>query len=67
MRVTLSYFIEPAPGEIGWKDKYRYSSCGLRFDVNKEDEDQRAFQLRINKLIEAEENEERGKNDSADG
>ena len=64
MRVTLSYFIEPAPGEIGWKDKYRYASCGLRFDVNKEDEDQRAFQLRINKLIEAEENEERGRNDS---
>ena len=29
MRVTLSYFIEPAPGEIGWKDKYRYASCGL--------------------------------------
>ena len=64
MRITLSYFIEPAPGEIGWKDKYRYASCGLRFDVNKEDEDQRAFQLRINKLIEAEENEERGRNDS---
>lgn len=64
MRVTLSYFIEPAPGEIGWKDKYRYASCGLRFDVNNEGEDQRVFQLRINKLIEAEENEERGKNDS---
>lgn len=64
MRITLSYFIEPAPGEIGWKDKYRYASCGLRFDVNVENEDQRAFQLRINKLIEAEENEERGKNDS---
>ena len=56
MRVTLSYFIEPAPGEIGWKDKYRYASCGLRFDVNKEDEDQTTFQSRINKLIEAEEN-----------
>ena len=65
MRVTLSYFIEPAPGEIGWKDKYRYASCGLRFDVNNENEDRRAFQLRINKAIEAEENEERGKNDSA--
>lgn len=64
MRITLSYFIEPAPGEIGWKDKYRYASCGLRFDVNNEGEDQRAFQLRINRLIEAEENEERGRNDS---
>ena len=64
MRVTLSYFIEPAPGEIGWKDKYRYASCGLRFEVNTEAEDQRAFQLRINGAIEAEENEERSKNDS---
>ena len=39
MRITLSYFIEPAPGEIGWKDKYKYASCGLRFDVNNENED----------------------------
>ena len=36
----------------------------MRIAVNQEDEDQRAFQLRINKLIEAEENEERGRNDS---
>lgn len=64
MRITLSYFIEPAPGEIGWKDKYRYANCGLRFDVNNEGEDERAFKLRINKLIEAVENEERGSNDS---
>ena len=64
MRVTLSYFIEPAPGEIGWKDKYRYASCGLRFDVNTENESERAFKSRINSLIEAEENEERSKNDS---
>ena len=64
MRVTLSYFIEPAPGEIGWKDKYRYASCGLRFDVNTENESEIAFTSRINSLIEAEENEERSKNDS---
>lgn len=63
MRITLSYFIEPAPGEIGWKDKYKYASCGLRFDVNNDNEDERNFKLRINKAIEAEENEERGKND----
>ena len=64
MRVTLSYFIEPAPGEIGWKDKYRYASCGLRFDVNTENESEIAFKSRINSLIEAEEDEERSKNDS---
>ena len=64
MKVTLSYFIEPAPGEIGWKDKYRYASCGLRFDVNNENEDESAFKSRINKAIEAEENEESVKNDA---
>lgn len=61
LKVTLSYFVEPAPGEIGWKDKYRYASHGLRFDLNKSDEDKRAFELRINKAMEAEEGEERGK------
>lgn len=34
MKVTLSYFIEPGPGEVGWKDRYRYPSCGLRFETN---------------------------------
>lgn len=38
LKVTLSYFIEPGPGEVGWKDKYRYPSCGLRFDVINSDE-----------------------------
>jgi hypothetical protein len=61
LKITLSYFVEPAPGEIGWKDKYRYASHGLRFDINKSEEDRRAFELRINKAIETEENEERGR------
>ncbi len=34
MRITLSYFIEPSPGEVGWKDRYRYASHGLRFELN---------------------------------
>lgn len=34
LRVTLSYFIEPSPGEVGWKDRYKYSSFGLRFATN---------------------------------
>ncbi len=33
MRVTLSYFIEPSPGERGWDRKYGYPSHGLRFKV----------------------------------
>lgn len=24
LRVTLSYFIEPDPSEIGWQDRYVY-------------------------------------------
>jgi hypothetical protein len=48
MKVTLSYFIEPAPGEIGWKDKYRYSSCGLRFEVIDANETKEEFIQRVN-------------------
>ena len=49
MRVTLSYFIEPGPGEIGWKDRYRYASHALRFDVNSPGEPKDNFIKRINK------------------
>jgi hypothetical protein len=49
MRVTLSYFIEPGPGEIGWKDRYRYASHGLRFELNSTGEDESEFLRRINK------------------
>ena len=48
MRVTLSYFIEPGPGEIGWGDRYRYSSHLLRFDINSPGEDKDDFVNRIN-------------------
>lgn len=49
MRVTLSYFIEPGPGEIGWRDRYRYASHALRFDVNSPAESRDEFLKRINK------------------
>lgn len=55
LKVTLSYFIEPGVGEVGWKDKYRYRSHGLCFDVNSETEEVLAFQSRINKAIRDEE------------
>lgn len=51
MRVTLSYFIEPAPGEIGWGDRYRYPSYGLRFDVNSPLETQEQFLVRMNRAV----------------
>jgi hypothetical protein len=56
-RITLSYFIEPGAGEIGWKDKYRYQSHGLRFDINNVDEDEMGFRKRVN-LAAREENEQ---------
>ena len=49
MRITLSYFVEPGPGEIGWKDRYRYASHALRFDLNSPTEDKATFMKRINK------------------
>lgn len=49
MKVTLSYFIEPGPGEIGWKDRYRYASHALRFDINNPEESKTEFIKRINK------------------
>ncbi len=48
MRVTLSYFIEPNPGERGWATKYRYASHGLRFDAKRPLEAIEDFQRRIN-------------------
>jgi len=48
LRVTLSYFIEPGPGEVGWKDRYRYASHALRFDVNSATETKEEFLARIN-------------------
>lgn len=49
LRITLSYFIEPGPGEIGWKDRYRYASHGLRFALSRNGEDRTQFLARINK------------------
>lgn len=48
MKITLSYFIEPGPGEIGWKDRYRYASHALRFDINNPGESKEDFIKRIN-------------------
>lgn len=52
LKVTLSYFIEPFPSERGWKDRYCYQSCGLRFEVNKPQETLVEFKKRVNKMIE---------------
>ena len=62
MRVTLSYFIEPGPGNVGWKDRYMYASHALRFELNSSTEPEDEFVRRINK---AARDEESGKPDSS--
>lgn len=65
LKITLSYFIEPGAGEIGWKDRYRYQSHGLRFDVNNVGETEEEFKKRINVL--AREEDEKLQNNSGSG
>lgn len=60
LRVTLSYFVEPGPGEIGWKDKYRYPSCGLRFDVINHNQSREDFLKRINVKMRGEDEKDKG-------
>ncbi len=49
LRVTLSYFVEPNPGDRGWTTKYGYQSHGLRFAVKRAAESLVAFEQRINR------------------
>lgn len=66
LKITLSYFIEPGAGEIGWKDKYRYQSHGLRFDVNNvDDENLDQFRKRINIAAKEEDDEITGSSGSS--
>lgn len=48
LRVTLSYFIEPNPGERGWTKRHRYASHGLRFEVKGALESDARFRRRVN-------------------
>src|SRR5690625_4145971 len=66
LKVTLSYFIEPGPGEIGWKNKYRYPSCGLRFDVINSNENLEDFKKRINVKMRGEDKKDSGDGSSRD-
>ena len=55
LHVTLSYFIEPNPGERGWTRRHRYASHGLRFAVKWATETVQEFRARINKAARDEE------------
>jgi hypothetical protein len=48
LRVTLSYFVEPNPGERGWT-RNRYPSHGLRFAVKRAEETIPDFRARRNR------------------
>ena len=51
LRVTLSHFIEPNPGDRGGGDKYAYQSHALRFAVRRPLETEAAFRGRINAQV----------------
>jgi hypothetical protein len=55
LRITLSYFIEPNPGERGWTRRHRYASHSLRFAVKRSLEPIDVFRQRINKAAQDEE------------
>ncbi|MDX8448280.1 S8 family peptidase [Mesorhizobium captivum] len=57
LRATLSYFIEPNPGERGWTRRHRYASHGLRFRVKSATETVDEFRARINQAAREEEEE----------
>jgi len=58
LRVTLSYYIEPSPGERGWLGKYRYASHGLRFAVNSPLQSKSDFLKKVNLAVERAEDDD---------
>lgn len=48
LRVTLSYFIEPTTSRRGWRQRYKYASHGLRFELQDPLESQSQFIQRVN-------------------
>lgn len=48
LKITLSYFIEPSPWEKWWKNKYKYQSYWLKFELNNITETKDEFISRIN-------------------
>ena len=67
LRVTLSYFIEPNPGRRGWKNRHRYASHGLRFDVKRPTESSEEFRKRLNQSALDEDEEKRTPSGDASG
>ncbi|WP_378187861.1 S8 family peptidase [Aquimarina sp. W85] len=51
LKVTLSYFIEPNPGNKRYASDQSYKSHGLRFKMIDRNESQSAFEARVSKAI----------------
>ena len=50
-KITLSYFIEPNPGNKQYEKSASYSSCGLRFKMIDSGEGEIAFKRRVSKAM----------------
>ncbi|WP_312224635.1 S8 family peptidase [Stutzerimonas nitrititolerans] len=50
LKITLSYFIEPSPGEMAQVVPARYQSFGLRFELKRKSDTETVFRHRVNKL-----------------
>jgi hypothetical protein len=56
LRVTLSYFVEPAAASRGWRRRYSYGSHGLRFELKEPSDHSTAdFIRRVNREASQEE------------
>lgn len=51
LKVTLSYFIEPNPGNKAYTNSQSYASHGLRFKMIDRNESERNFKSRISKAL----------------
>ena len=60
MKVTLSYYIEPAPEQKGWNNKYRYSSGALRFEVINKNQTKEDFLKRVNAAARGNDKKDKG-------
>jgi len=49
LRVTLSYFVEPNPGNRGYTTVFRYPGCQLRFRVSSPGQSERDLEAQVNK------------------
>ncbi|MFR5858322.1 MAG: S8 family peptidase [Clostridia bacterium] len=65
MKVTLSYFVEAAPDQKGWTNRYRYPSSALRFEVIAPSQSKEGFIKNINKEVREEGREKEDKGDGS--